>query len=100
MPGIDRTGPAGQGPMTGRRMGSCNEDTTTGKQFNSGRGFRRGFSQNQGMRNGYGSGFRHGFQNQNVYNNPETSEKAIIENEINTLKNRLSLLEDKLSKIN
>lgn len=24
MPGIDRTGPAGQGPMTGRRMGRCN----------------------------------------------------------------------------
>ena len=24
MPGIDRTGPNGQGPMTGRRMGRCN----------------------------------------------------------------------------
>ncbi len=23
MPGFDKTGPAGQGPMTGRRMGQC-----------------------------------------------------------------------------
>jgi len=24
MPGLDKTGPVGQGPMTGRRMGRCN----------------------------------------------------------------------------
>jgi hypothetical protein len=37
MPGIDRTGPAGQGPMTGRRMGRCNPSGTrkTDDEFKS-----------------------------------------------------------------
>ena len=37
MPGIDRTGPAGQGPMTGRRMGRCNPSQTgkTDDEFKS-----------------------------------------------------------------
>ncbi len=26
MPGLNQTGPVGQGPMTGRRMGQCNPD--------------------------------------------------------------------------
>lgn len=36
MPGFDRTGPLGQGPMTGRGMGYC------GKGFSRGRGFGMG----------------------------------------------------------
>jgi hypothetical protein len=37
MPGIDRTGPSGQGPMTGRRMGRCNPSQTgkTDDEFKS-----------------------------------------------------------------
>ncbi len=27
MSGLNQTGPVGQGPMTGRRMGQCNPDT-------------------------------------------------------------------------
>ena len=106
MPGIDRTGPAGQGPMTGRRMGACasNDYPENDVRFNSGRGlgrgFRGGFNRNRGMGLGlgYGFGYKHGFQNQNLEPLRETSEKTIIENEINTLKNQLSLLEDKHSK--
>jgi len=29
MPNLDRTGPQGQGPMTGRRMGRCSNNKTT-----------------------------------------------------------------------
>jgi hypothetical protein len=28
MPGFNQTGPGGQGPMTGRRMGKCNSSVT------------------------------------------------------------------------
>ena len=100
MPGLNRTGPNGQGSMTGRRMGRCasNDYSENDARFNAGRGFgggfQKGFARNQGM----GFGFRHGFRNQNFENIPEVSDKTIIENEINTLKNQLSLLEDKLSK--
>ena len=100
MPGFNRTGPAGQGSMTGRRMGACasNDFLENDSRLNAGRGFGRGFqggfNRNRGM--GFERGF--GFRNQNFENQVETSDKTIIENEINTLKNQLSLLEDKLSK--
>ena len=49
MPGGDRNGPMGQGPMTGRRMGFCSGLNMTGfgNRF-SGRGFGRG--QGRGFR--------------------------------------------------
>ena len=103
MPGIDRTGPAGQGSMTGRRMGACasNDNPESDSRINAGRGFGRGFrggfTNNRGMGQGYGMGFRHRFRNQNFENIPETSDKTLIEDEINTLKNQLSVLENKLS---
>ncbi len=100
MPGFNGTGPNGQGSMTGRRMGNCASSNfqENDERFNArrgfGRGFQKGFARNQGM----GFGFRHGFRNQNFENIPDVSEKTIIENEINTLKNQLSLLEIELSK--
>ena len=39
MPGYDRTGPSGQGPMTGRGLGACGG----GMQRGFGRGYKRGF---------------------------------------------------------
>ncbi len=47
MPGRDNTGPLGNGPMTGRRMGNCAEETSRDYAgfrrfgFGRGRGFRR-----------------------------------------------------------
>lgn len=43
MPGGDRTGPVGYGPMTGRRLGLCAGYSNPGySNFRYGRGFRRG----------------------------------------------------------
>lgn len=41
MPGGDRTGPAGAGPMTGRGMGFCTGSTNAGFGRGCGRGFGR-----------------------------------------------------------
>ena len=41
MPGQDKTGPMGQGPLTGRGMGLCGTGTRRG--FGRGMGCRRGF---------------------------------------------------------
>lgn len=94
MPGFDRTGPAGQGPMTGGRLGNC-----AGSDYRRGAGRfnRRGLGLNSEF--GLGYGFRHGFRNQNRWNLADSSEKTIIENEINTLKDQLSQLEKRLSEI-
>lgn len=44
MPGMDRTGPRGQGPMTGRGLGPC------------GGGTRQGFGRGMGRDRGFGRG--------------------------------------------
>jgi len=56
MPGGDRTGPGGMGPMTGRAAGYCTGNTVPGYMNPSGgrgMGFRRGF---QGGGRGFGRG--------------------------------------------
>ena len=78
MPGLDSTGPEGQGPRTGRQMGKCkprkgsidpeNKKTTPednvnpeeerfpGRGRGSGRGRGRGFGRGRGLGRGFGRG--------------------------------------------
>ena len=95
MPRGDRTGPFGEGPRTGRQMGYCVSNDHPGfmSQNFAGRG-RLG----RGFRGGLG--FRHGSGNVNYGGNiPDVTEKTLIENEIRILKDQLSSLEERLSKI-
>lgn len=101
MPGGDRTGPFGEGSMTGRRMGYCTGNDHPGftrlRSFRGGRfgrGFGRGFGQGRGF--GPGSAYRSGYFYPDVA--PDVSEKTIIENEIRILKDQLSYLEEQLLK--
>jgi hypothetical protein len=63
MPGFDRSGPMGAGPMTGGRRGLCGRATGAvnppayggGYGYGRGRGFRRGAGR------GYGRGFGAGY---------------------------------------
>ena len=81
MPAYDRTGPSGQGPVTGRGIGFC-------------RGFRRGFGR------GYGRGF--GFR-RNPVQEPviltEKQEKEILEQELKELKTDIQEIEKRLKEI-
>lgn len=95
MPGRDRTGPSGLGPMTGRRMGFC-ADNDNQYYSNRGLGFRRGYGGGYGR--GYGLGFRYGYGNINIENNPSVSDKTIIENDIRIIKDQLSSLEEQLKR--
>ncbi|BAX81458.1 DUF5320 domain-containing protein [Labilibaculum antarcticum] len=76
MPGFNQTGPMGQGPMTGRRMGRCAnvetnpENQTTESKENTndntpenfqGRGFGFGRGRGRGRR-GFGMGRQNGFR--------------------------------------
>lgn len=70
MPGLDRKGPEGEGPMTGRRMGRCtnfgdalkDKDTTDNPNAENqqtgwfGRGLGRGFGRGRGRGSGRGFG--------------------------------------------
>jgi len=98
MPGGNKTGPRGEGPMTGRRLGFCagNDrpgfDTTPG---NFGYGYGRGFGRGGGM----GYGFRHGygrFMDEPVQN---VSKETLLENETRILKEQLASVEKQLSEL-
>ena len=64
MPGFDRTGPWGEGPMTGGARGYCNPAWAgyrpqifgPGWGRGRGRGFRRGFGPGYGVGRGFGWG--------------------------------------------
>ncbi len=89
MPGFNKTGPLGRGSMTGRRMGNCvgNEGSDNIAYGRGGRGYGRGA--------GFGNKFGFGFgRNRQITTN--VSEKTVIENEINTLKDQLSSLKKQL----
>jgi len=66
MPGFDRTGPQGFGPMTGGARGLCNPSGANaaygrgyglGRGMAYGRGFRGGFGYGRGLRRGFGAGW-------------------------------------------
>ena len=102
MPRGDRTGPFGEGPQTGRRMGYCAGYEHPG--FVSphpnwgGGGYGRRFRGGFGHGGGSGFGFRHGYGSYDQGSIADVSEKTMIENEIRILKDQLSALEDRLSK--
>ena len=104
MPGRNKTGPEGTGPLTGRRMGICTGAESNNYDFQPGlgRGFKRGFAGGgrgfSGSGRGMGYGFRSGFGFSGNQNTQNISNRETIENEINMLRNQLSNLEDRLSK--
>ncbi|MBP7831251.1 MAG: DUF5320 domain-containing protein [Kiritimatiellae bacterium] len=62
MPGGDKTGPAGMGPMTGRAAGYCAGYGAPGyANAGWGRGFGMGFGRGRGGGFGGGRGWRHRF---------------------------------------
>lgn len=94
MPGGDRTGPNGNGPMTGRRMGYCRDNDSikgAGQGYGYGRG--GGFRNGSGFGRGRGFGFRRPVGFNATQNAPEQYGMTDVEREIDVLKDRLSSLE-------
>lgn len=97
----DGTGPNGNGPMTGRRMGNCSPDQDFTNNNNYGRGYGRGMGmgrRNGGMRNGNRRGF--GFDNYEegpAYHNKSYLESVVsyLSDKLSSYKKRLEDLEDK-----
>ena len=55
MPGYNRTGPMGDGPMTGRGMGYCNDTDPGGQRLHPGAGgLGRGMGRRRGFKRGFG----------------------------------------------
>ena len=108
MPGGDRTGPAGMGPMTGRAAGYCAGFSTPG--YMNPYGGRLGLGFGWGRGRGRGFAWRRQFYASGMYPNmpysqplpyaapygPDYSE----EKEIELLQNQGKFLQDQLNEIN
>jgi len=113
MPGGDRTGPAGMGPMTGRAAGYCAGYGTPGfanpipgRGFGMGRGFGgRGFG-------GGGHGWRHWFRATGLpgwqrfggypapYQKPDPeTEKQMLAEQAESMQSELDLIKKRLNEI-
>ena len=100
MPGLDRRGPTGAGPMTGGRRGLCGRTGVTpaygGSRFGWGRGFRGGL--------GFQSGFRRHYQNQPTappaeFHGYEDGELEMLKAEQNRLQRSLEAIARKIDEL-
>ena len=102
MPGGDRTGPRGEGPMTGRAQGFCAGHDAPG-YLNSGWPWGQGFPgqarRRWRFRGGAGSRLRGGFYGPYRESFMGVSERTMIENQIRILKDQVSHLEDQLDRL-
>ncbi|MBN2513625.1 MAG: DUF5320 domain-containing protein [Sedimentisphaerales bacterium] len=94
MPGGDRTGPMGMGPMTGRGLGTCSGRTGSAMYLGGGR-----FAWGCGM--GLGSGRRNRFwgRQPGAAEMPQY-EPAAAAQELAELKQQAQILQDSLKDIN
>ena len=104
MPGYDKSGPMGAGPLTGGRRGLCNPANTGtggsygyGRGMNIGRGFRGGHGPGRGIRRGFYRGFA---LNPPVYGpaypTDLKSEVDMLKAEANYLKNALDTINKRI----
>ena len=109
MPGGDRTGPIGAGPMTGRGAGYCTGSPTPGfmnRGFGGGGGFGRGFGRGgaRGWRNQYYATGLTGWQRAGIGrpgfaggSHPMAAQNADVE--IESLQQQAAVLGDQLEAI-
>ncbi|MGM0619463.1 MAG: DUF5320 domain-containing protein [Bacteroidota bacterium] len=99
MPGFNRTGPQGAGPMTGRQHGPCNDNNRDVQP--RGTGFRRRPGWGAERRGGRGFKFRWGnpFAGGPGYYEDATAGEASLENEVRVLKDQLSEAEKELEQL-
>ena len=93
MPGGDRTGPRGQGAMTGRGLGSCSGVNSNMYGRGLGRGLGRGIGFGAGMGLGAGRGFGGYYPNSYA----QVSPKEALSEEKSWLENRLSAISEQLN---
>ena len=108
MPGFDRSGPMGAGPMTGGRRGLCNPATTEydtrfggmldfGRGMGFGRGFRGGFG--RGMGRAFGRRFWMQPSYHPAYVQSPDEELSMLKAEANSVKNSLDMINRRIDEL-
>jgi len=106
MPGGDRTGPMGAGPMSGRGAGWCAGYNTPGYANpvpgRGGMGYGRGMGRGAGLGRGYGRGWGRGFawRAAGPYYGASNLPAVTPQDEANILKNQAQALQEEIKAIN
>ena len=100
MPGGDRTGPMGMGPMTGRGAGYCAGVSVPG--YMNPAGGRGGFGYGRGYGRGWGRGMGRGFGwrwagSPYAYGHPYVSPAISAKDEAAALKEQAQAMQDELT---
>lgn len=105
MPGFDRSGPMGIGPMTGGRRGQCSatdrvDEGAYAERFARGRGYKRGRFFSGGYGRGLGGRGREGVAPLQATSSPDeleylTQEAQNLEINLQTIKKRIDDLQQK-----
>ncbi len=93
MPGRNRTGPLGQGAMSGRGLGDCRGTAAQNEAPTFGRGRGMGGGGGMGRGQGLGRGFGRGLAGQIVDDVSAGQNQAELERKIEELKKRLEAVE-------
>jgi len=108
MPGFDRSGPMGVGPMTGGRRGLCNQATTGyDTQFGGTFGFGRGMGLGRGFRGGFRPGMGRALGRRNwsqpayypAYTQNPEEELNMLKAEANSVKNSLDMIHRRIAEL-
>ena len=104
MPGGDRTGPQGRGPMTGRSAGFCagfsgpgyaNPEPVRG----FGRGMGRGFGRGYWGRRMFWHGFPYLYYQRSFPTEKKEEEKTYLENMVKNLEEEIKSIRDRIQEI-
>jgi hypothetical protein len=93
MPGFDRSGPLGRGPMTGRKSGLCTGNTID-NEFRGGAGGR-----GRGRMRGRGYGRSGGWDMQPYTGNDADTAMNSMKEEMGEMRKQIEALTEKLSKL-
>ena len=102
MPGGNRTGPMGNGPMTGRGAGVCAGNEMPGytnRGFGRGMGGGRGFGGGRGWGRGMGAKFHAWWQNAPVSQPNPVNERQMLEQEASNLKDQIEQVQTRLNQL-
>lgn len=104
MPGFDRSGPLGEGPMTGGKRGLCGSARKVGYSAYAGRGFCYGFPRGRGFGRGVGLGRGRGFAWRSASAAPvipttPDEEMDILKDNIDILKQQLDAYTQRLDEL-
>jgi len=97
MPRFDRSGPNGEGAMTGRKNGLCTGNTVEDSRMNYGSGRGRGRFSFSGS--GFGMRLRGGYGNQSMREEVPAEEEKQLKDEISSMKKQMLKLENILEKL-